>query len=633
MSVQQLNKSRSSDQPYHIYYDMNVINNDSSFPNVPVRFQYKETRSNYFLASPQDYFLSIVRFNLQTPTLPVFIPKIDLNTNTNFGGKYPIQSLAGASNLVAFTANFYTNIPIPVGNVLFLSLSNNQLVSVNEPSNVNNNYYRVLASVTTSFGITTLTLLNGAATIGNPNLYAGGITTAFSLRGGTIQAGYGVIPISNLVYNPTTQLLTLSVINTAVLADLTTLFFPNDKIFLNNCGQYNGNFRIITVTQNTLVLSSLSGFLQNFYSYVNAVLTNTGGLQPYAGNGKFTSAGDFYNTTPYVITLEYNYGAIGINSSYSQSITYIPNDLTTLPPSWNCENAQALSLQDLTNSYYWVYNYEVFIQMINQAFTNAFWGVNGSIYATSGALKPWTTASGNTVSTYQPPTMSWNQDNLKAIITADNNIFSVNALTTTGSKMSFNQSFSTLFDSFPYQYPNVAPNSNLYSYVVFNTAAGAGLYVVSSYSTFGVITPQYTAIQVVQDHQNASLMNPVQSITFTSTLLPVVMENVGAPSILNGLSLTNTIVGSTANVFPVITDFQVPFSALNGYVPDISYTPSGEYRLVDLYGESPCNQIDIQVFWKDQYGLLHPFLLGSSCSGNMKILFRRKDFANVNISE
>jgi hypothetical protein len=128
-------------------------------------------------------------------------------------------------------------------------------------------------------------------------------------------------------------------------------------------------------------------------------------------------------------------------------------------------------------------------------------------------------------------------------------------------------------------------------------------------------------------------MNPVQSIVFTSTILPVVMESVGTPLILNGTSSSQISIGSTANVFPVVTDFIVPFSATNGYVPDVSYVPSGEYRLVDLYGESPANQVDIQVYWKDQYGLLHPFYLGSGCSGSLKLMFRRKDYNDVSIQE
>jgi hypothetical protein len=547
--------------------------------------------------------------------------------------------MAGASNTIAFTVNFYTNIPIAVGNVLYLSLSNGQVAnSVNEPSNVNNNYYRVTQAVTANFGVTTLTLLNSLAIAGVPNSYAGGTTTAFSLLGGTIQAGFANVTIDNLVYNPNTSILTLTHNATARLPDLTSLYQVGDKLFIDNSGQYNGVFIILTVTATTMTLQSTSGFLQKFFtlqttpaSPVISVWVNTGGLQPYVAGGSFTTAGDFYNITPYSLTLEYNYLGVGVNGAYTQQITYIQNDLTTLPPQWSPQNAQALSLDDVTSPYYWIYNYEVFIKMVNQAFTNAFWGANGSIHVTSGAPKPWTTASGNTADTYQPPSMSWNQDSLQAIITADNSIFGITALTTTGSRMSFNQPLSTLFDSFPYQYPNVSPSSDLYSYLVFDTQAGAGLYVVSSFSAGGIITPRYTAIQIIQDHQTATLMNPVQSIVFTSTLLPVVMENVGSPLILNGTSASQFILGSTANIFPVVTDFVVPFSATNAYVPDVTYVPSGEYRLVDLYGESPANQIDIQVFWKDQYGLLHPFLLGSGCSGSLKIMFRRKDYNDVNL--
>lgn len=617
MSVQRFAKANSDNQPYHIYYDMNVINNDSSFPAKPVRFQYKETRSNYFLGSPQDYFMSIVRFNLQTPTLPVFIPQINLNSNTNFGGTYPIQSMSGLTNTGAFTVNFYTNIPQKVGSVMKLTLSNGATTSANDTSNTYNNYYRITLSSTSVFGVTSTTLLNpNAIGAGVPNNYPGGTTTAFSLLGGTQQLGYAVIPASNMVFNPANSQLTVSITGTdANLLSLVPLFLAGDSIYISNAKQYNGAYKVLVVTATTLVLDA-----QNLVTIPN--------LQAYSGGGVFTSDGDFYNITPYNITLSFTNTS---TTTYTQAVTYIPNDLTASPPLWNPATPQALTLEQLTSSYYYVYNYEVFINMINQALTNAFWGVNGSRFASIGGVKPWLSASGTTVSTYQPPSMSWNADQLTAILTGDNAIFSQTTLTTTPAFIYFNQPFSTLFNSFPYQFQNVRPDSPLWSYVVFNTNAGAGLYVVSNYSQLGVITPAYTAIQVYQDHQTASLMNPVQSVVFTSTLLPVVMENVGTPSILNGTAPNSITLGSTANIFPVVTDFIVPFSATNGYVPDISYVPNGEYRLVDLYGESPCNQVDIQVFWKDQYGLLHPFLLGSGCSGSLKLMFRRKDYNNADL--
>jgi len=616
MSVQRFAKANSDNQPYHIYYDMNVINNDSSFPSKPVRFQYKETRSNYFLGSPQDYFMSIVRFNLQTPTLPVFIPQIDLNPNTNFGGVYPIQSMSGLTNTATFVVNFYTNIPQKVGSVMKLSLSNGATTSIFDTSNTYDNYYRIVASTTSSFGVTSTSLLNtGAVPGGVPNNYPGGTTTAFSLLGGSQQLGYAVISASALVFNPANNELTLTVGATANLPSLAPLFFAGDTIYINNSKQYNGNYTILSVVGLVMVLNAPS-------------LSKVSNLQPYAGGGSFTSDGDFYNITPYNLTLSFSNIS---TTTYTSAVTYIPNDRTASAPSWNPSSPQALTLEQLTSPYYYVYNYEVFINMINQTLTNAFWGVNGARYASIGGVKPWLSASGTTVSTYQPPSMSFNVDALTAILTGDNAIFSQTTLTTTPSFIYFNQSLSTLFNSFPYEFQNVRPESPLWSYIVFNTNAGAGLYIVSTYSALGVITPAYTAIQVYQDHQTASLMNPVQSIVFTSTLLPVVMENVGTPSILNGTAPNSITLGSTANIFPVVTDFIVPFSATNGYVPDISYVPNGEYRLVDLYGESPCNQVDIQVFWKDQYGLLHPFLLGSGCSGSLKLMFRRKDYNNADL--
>ena len=63
--------------PYHVYLDLDVINNDyenKGYPNL----RFEETRNNPFLeGDSSEYFCSIVRFTIQTgKTLPVFIPRI-----------------------------------------------------------------------------------------------------------------------------------------------------------------------------------------------------------------------------------------------------------------------------------------------------------------------------------------------------------------------------------------------------------------------------------------------------------------------------------------------------------------------------------------------------------------------------
>ena len=614
MSVQLFNARNTQLKPFHIYYDLNLINNDSSFPANPVRFQYKETRSNDYLLSPQDYFMSIVRFNLQTPTLPVFIPQINLNVNRNLGTAYPIRLMTGASP-AGFTITTYTLAStIPVGTVVYLQNNNNN-PATNDASNVGQNYYRITAVTNNqSLTQTTVTVANASYSVGVPNNYPG--NGANFTRGGTQLLRFANLVISGLSFNTTTLALTITIANPATLANLQNVFLAGDMVFVNNAGGYNGRYAVTQVTTTTLVV---------FASSLRDVVLST-----YTSGGFLLPAGDYVNVTPYEMTMKYDVPG-GASVVYTQPVTFYPNDLTQAPPVWNPAQAQPLTLADITSTYYYVYTYESLILMLNQAISNCFWGLNGKVYATAAATLPMTGSLGTpTSNNYQPPSIAWNSDTLKGIITADANAFRQATFNSTNIIFwYFNQPLSTLLDSFPYQYPNVNPDSVFYSYLYFNGDSGAGNFIVSSYSVTGTPTTQYVAIQIYQDHQTASLMNPIQSIVFTTTLLPVVMENVGAPLIINGASSNQIIAGSNANVFPVVTDFIVPFSATNTYQPDISYVPSGEYRLVDMYGESPAKQIDVQVFWKDQYGLLHPFLVGSGCTGSLKIMFRSKYYNNI----
>jgi len=64
--------------PYHVYLDLDVVNNDYNSTTKP-HLRFEETRNTHILPSDgADYFCSIVRFSIQTGnTLPVFIPKIE----------------------------------------------------------------------------------------------------------------------------------------------------------------------------------------------------------------------------------------------------------------------------------------------------------------------------------------------------------------------------------------------------------------------------------------------------------------------------------------------------------------------------------------------------------------------------
>jgi len=68
-------RSVTADQ---IYFDVTVSNFQSTTTQPPI-FYYNEPRTLPFINCPEDYYLSIIRFTMETGTLPVFIPSIEPN--------------------------------------------------------------------------------------------------------------------------------------------------------------------------------------------------------------------------------------------------------------------------------------------------------------------------------------------------------------------------------------------------------------------------------------------------------------------------------------------------------------------------------------------------------------------------
>ena len=66
--------------PDHIYMDLNIINNDFG-TKPPIPLTYSETRDRPIIQNCSEYYVSIIRFHLDTLNLPVFIPQIQLGQN------------------------------------------------------------------------------------------------------------------------------------------------------------------------------------------------------------------------------------------------------------------------------------------------------------------------------------------------------------------------------------------------------------------------------------------------------------------------------------------------------------------------------------------------------------------------
>ncbi|CAN0242263.1 unnamed protein product [Ectocarpus fasciculatus] len=126
-------------------------------------------------------------------------------------------------------------------------------------------------------------------------------------------------------------------------------------------------------------------------------------------------------------------------------------------------------------------------------------------------------------------------------------------------------------------------------------------------------------IKVSQEYSTISNWSPISSLVFTTSTLPIYASQLSEPLVYsNGNAISTKI---PQNFAQVISDM-----ATNDlcYKPNIIYSPSGEYRFIDMFGTSDITNIDVNVYWKDVKGNLNPFYLQSGASGSIKILFKLK---------
>jgi hypothetical protein len=126
--------SRISYEPYHIYYDLNILNNDTTGTKQPPFLQFTEIRNSPYINNPSDYFCSVVRFSVETPTLPLIIP----------------QAKVGAANVdeLVYTVSFnHPALAVPLTQSVFYIPQNNATLAppptapVSNASDIINEYY------------------------------------------------------------------------------------------------------------------------------------------------------------------------------------------------------------------------------------------------------------------------------------------------------------------------------------------------------------------------------------------------------------------------------------------------------------------------------------------------------------
>jgi hypothetical protein len=282
-------------------------------------------------------------------------------------------------------------------------------------------------------------------------------------------------------------------------------------------------------------------------------------------------------------------------------VIFIPQSkIAPIPPAPN-----VTGIQYNGGNYYNIYNYQYFIYLINEAFIVCY-----------NQLKAEVEADGLALPSDYYPVLSWDTYNNTAIMNCDILGYSTNAANYI--KIFFNTPLAQLFSSFPVIINSEVPGLN-------------AQLITNSFSDSNVIqyppsNPTYDAIQVFQEFSTVALWSPITAIVFTSNTLPIVSNQVSTPIVFNNGNLFGGN-GNNSLVNQVITDF---ISNDGVYKPNLVYEPTAQYRWIQLMGSRPLTTFDLQVYWKDKYGVLNPFYLSSGSTASIKILFSKKNTMGTN---
>lgn len=334
------------------------------------------------------------------------------------------------------------------------------------------------------------------------------------------------------------------------------------------------------------------------------------------------------NLTVYQVTLRvaYNYTAPFVGSGVLTSspasgrLIWTPEVLdAALAPT----PAPPVLKQDISSRYYWGSTYSHFVNILNVAFQSAWNDLNTQFLAVSGG----------TALTTKPPFCLYNPTDNLFTIYADRYGFGDNGNGTTNRtsagtpadenfSLFFNSNLYGLVGNFRSLYLNQA-NGLTYQLLIQNLKWQNILDVNSPPAPIGSVASYWV---LTQDYEStSSLWCPVESIVFTTSLMPLVFEQASEPVVF-GASNVGSSTGVQANFTPIITDTSLTMESANSYREFFQYAPTAEYRLSNFVRSSaPLQNVQVSCFWKNRLtGALVPITMVNSSSVSIKMMFRRR---------
>jgi len=328
------------------------------------------------------------------------------------------------------------------------------------------------------------------------------------------------------------------------------------------------------------------------------------------------------NLTAYSVTLsssvDYLVGAVRQTNTFTSTkpIIWVPEvqdvRLAPAPSPLSISSGQ----QDVSTRYYWGLTYSHFLDLVDAAFAAALADIQTQFNVWYAALPG---AGPIPTLTTKAPQMLYNPTSNLFTLYADQYGFGGADRSSIGSNA--DESFTMWF------------NNNMYglfsNFQAIQQNNGEQAYQIAVYSALGqntTTTGGTTYYVMVQDYPSTSnLWCPIQSIVFTTSLLPTVNQ-LASPPVNWGSSNTLSPSSGTPTFEPIITDVAVFQNDAHAYRTYTQYSPTAEYRLSSfLRGKTSINQVDIQCWWRNRLtGALVPLYQFDQSNCSLLIMFRKR---------
>ena len=315
------------------------------------------------------------------------------------------------------------------------------------------------------------------------------------------------------------------------------------------------------------------------------------------------------NLTIYTVTLTY------LGTAVTRNIIYWPEDATAplpMPP---------MTAQDISSTYYYVYNYSHFVEMVNAALRTAFIALRAAV----------TPAVFDQPRATLPPYFDFDIITNRVILHAEQVRYDETFLDIGDDdaiNIFFNERLFDLFIGMQYTFESKQGDANYRLRVAYNNGNLVTRNIIDGYDPVAeaVTYVEINYVQMFQEVSSIALWNPVASIIFASALLPIKTTQTSLPRNIGSNEDAFANVGNNSNLISAISDFSIAVDGNNQYRPMVIYNPNAEYRLIDMNSYMNLNRVDIIAYWKDKFGNIHPFELSPGNAASVKIMFRRKDF-------